>query len=122
MWDGKEAYIKLGRLATVRSHRGLGIGKLLVDAALKWALENAATLQRQPSGTRAGENLVGENTAEGEEENGWNGLVLVHAQRDVERFYRGVGFETDDGMGVWTEEGIDHVGMWRRLDLGDVQL
>lgn len=112
MWNGKESYIKLGRLATLRSHRGLGFGKVLVDSALKWAVENAATLRRQPRG-RDQENEEAEGKGE------WNGLVLVHAQRDVEGWYRRIaGFVTDEGLGVWIEEGIEHVGMWRRLDLG----
>lgn len=125
MWNGKEAYIKLGRLATLRSHRGLGFGRVLIDSALKWAVENASSLssvQRQPRVTGEGQETEGEEEEEGEGEedgNGWNGLVLVHAQRDVEAWYRSVqGFVTDEGMGVWMEEGIEHVGMWRRLDLG----
>lgn len=124
MWNGKEAYIKLGRLATLRSHRGLGFGRVLIESALKWAVENASTLlsvRRQPRVTGEGEGegeRVKEEEEEGEEGNGWNGLVLVHAQRDVEAWYRSVGgFVTDEGMGVWMEEGIEHVGMWRRLGL-----
>lgn len=132
MWNGKEAYIKLGRLATLPSHRGLGFGRVLIDRALKWAVENVSTLSlscpvsvqlQQPHIT-----IEQENEQENEEEetekkeekgsNGWNGLVLVHAQRDVEAWYRSVhGFVTDEDMGVWIEEGIEHVGMWRRLDL-----
>lgn len=117
MWNGKEAYIKLGRLATLRSHRGLGFGRVLIESALKWAVENASTLlsvRRQPRVTGEGKRVKEEE----EEGNGWNGLVLVHAQRDVEAWYRSVGgFVTDEGMGVWMEEGIEHVGMWLRLGL-----
>lgn len=126
MWNGKEAYIKLGRLATLRSHRGLGFGRVLTDSALKWAVENASTVseRRQP---RAGEEeeeedsvfVVGGEKEEEEVGSGWNGLVLVHAQRNAEEWYRCVGgFVTDEGMGVWMEEGIEHVGMWRRLEMG----
>lgn len=118
MWNGKEVYIKLGRLATLPSHRGLGFGKVLVDTALKWAVENAATLGRQLRGKVEKEKKEEEEEEE-EEEWGWNGLVLVHAQRDLEGWYRSVaGFVIDEGLGVWIEEGIEHVGMWRRLDLG----
>lgn len=120
MWNGKEAYIKLGRLATLRSHRRLGFGKVLVDTALKWAVENAVTLG-QPRRRPRGEEEAGENNNTAEEEGrdgGWHGLVLIHAQRDVEGWYRRVaGFVTDEGLGFWIEEGIEHVGMWRRLDL-----
>lgn len=119
IWNGKEAYIKLGRLATLRSHRGLGFGRVLIDNALKWAVENASTLRRQPCVTGEGQQEgQQEKEKEKKEGNGWNGLVLVHAQRNVEAWYRSVqGFVTDEGMGVWMEEGIEHVGMWRRLDL-----
>lgn len=44
----------------------------------------------------------------------WTGLVLVHAQVDVEGMYARLGFERDEGMGRWMEEGIEHVGMWKR--------
>lgn len=132
MWNGKEPYIKLGRLATLRSHRGLGFGRVLIDTALKWAVENASTLtspvsvrpqQSQPRVTgNKGEEEEGEGEGIGEEEeegnNGWDGLVLVHAQRRLAAWYKSVGgFVTDEGMGVWMEERIEHVGMWRRLDL-----
>lgn len=126
MWNGKEAYIKLGRLATLPSHRGLGFGRVLIDSALKWAVENVSTLslsspvqRQQPRITEEQENEEEEKEEKGGNGwNGWNGLVLVHAQRDVEAWYRSVhGFVTDEDMGVWIEEEIEHVGMWRRLDL-----
>ena len=53
----------------------------------------------------------------GRERGEWKGLVLVHAQKEIERFWAGLGFVRDEGMGVWWEEGIEHVGMWRRVDL-----
>lgn len=52
-----------------------------------------------------------------EVDNVWNGLVLVHAQKDIEKVWNRYGFSKDDTMGVWDEEGIDHIGMWKRLDL-----
>ena len=127
MWDGHEPYITLGRLATLSAYRGLGLGRLLVSTAFEWAVENAAAL-------RATENLTArekkqEEGAEqheggGKEENdgdgkgtGWNGLVFIHAQVEVESFYNRLGFVTDPGMGRWYEEGIEHVAMWRRLEL-----
>jgi len=44
-------------------------------------------------------------------------LVLVHAQVDVERMYEGLGFVRDEGLGRWEEEGIMHVGMFRRVEV-----
>jgi predicted GNAT family N-acyltransferase len=47
----------------------------------------------------------------------WKGLVLVHAQVDVERMYQGLGFVTNESLGRWDEEGIEHVGMFKRITL-----
>ncbi|MCJ1379496.1 hypothetical protein MMC17_002597 [Xylographa soralifera] len=120
MHDGHEPYIKLGRLATLEEYRGLGLGKLLVTTTLEWAARNAESLHPRVS-EKEGMGLEGEGVAREREgvvrEEGWKGLVLVHAQKGVERFYRGLGFETDEGLGEWVEEGIVHVGMWRRVNL-----
>lgn len=112
--DGNEAYIKLGRLAVIREFRKAGISKLLIETALNFAKEHSAEIMphfdptlfealRQESDRGAGMD--------------WKGLVLVHAQTGVQKVWKKYGFETDESMGVWDEEGIDHVGMWRRLDL-----
>ncbi|MCJ1402132.1 hypothetical protein MMC11_005351 [Xylographa trunciseda] len=115
-----EPYVKLGRLATLKEYRGLGLGKLLVVTALEWAARNAEALQLK-AGESEGVGLEGEGVAREREgmvrEEGWKGLVLVHAQTGVEAFYRGMGFVTDEGLGKWVEEGIEHVGMWRRVSL-----
>ena len=47
----------------------------------------------------------------------WNGLVLIHAQIGLQKFWARYGFEVDQSMGIWDEEGMDHVAMWKRLDL-----
>lgn len=113
MWDGAEPFVKLGRMATLKEYRGLGLGRLLVGEALEWLRGNADQV--------TGEMGVGEEGEDedevGKERGAWKGLVLVHAQKEVERFWAGVGFVRDVGMGVWWEEGIEHVGMWRRVDL-----
>ncbi|MCJ1319505.1 hypothetical protein MMC15_004841 [Xylographa vitiligo] len=120
MHDGHEPYIKLGRLATLEEYRGLGLGKLLVTTTLEWAARNAEALQLK-GGEGEGVALEGEGVAREREgvvrEEGWKGLVLVHAQKGVEDFWRGVGFVRDEGLGEWVEEGIVHVGMWRRVSL-----
>ncbi|MCJ1289053.1 hypothetical protein MMC34_000585 [Xylographa carneopallida] len=118
--DGHEPYVKFGRLATLQEYRGLGLGKLLVVTALEWAARNVEALQ----GEGGGVGLEGEGVAREREGvvrgEGWKGLVLVHAQKGVEPFWRGVGFERDEGLGEWMEEGIAHVGMWRRVELEGV--
>ena len=47
----------------------------------------------------------------------WHGLVMAHAQTKAVRFYQGMGFELDEELGKWIEEGIEHVAMWKRLNI-----
>ncbi|KAI9845907.1 MAG: hypothetical protein M1837_004443 [Sclerophora amabilis] len=111
--DGKEPYVKLGRVATLPAYRGLGLGRLLVNAALEWAGNNPeAVMPLKSAASREAAKIEG---GLGRAAERWKGLVLVHAQRSVERMWTKHGFEKDEGMGVWDEEGIEHVGMWRRI-------
>jgi len=96
VWDGKEPFVKLGRLATLREWRGMGVARALVGEALEWAGGNRGEVSR---------------AGEGE----WRGLVLVHAQGRLEGWYAGLGFVKDGGLGGWVEDGIAHLGMWRRV-------
>ena len=70
------------------------MARLLCEEAVGWARENVTEL--------------------GEE---WQGLVLVHAQVGVEPIWGRLGFKTDEKLGRWDEEGIEHLGMWRVLDM-----
>jgi GNAT superfamily N-acetyltransferase len=85
-------YLKVGRLATVKEFRGRGVGKLLVEAAVKFASEN-----RKEVGCRDvdGARIDGE----------WDGRFLAHAQIVVKRVWEKMGFVVDEGMGEWIEEG-----------------
>ena len=93
LWDGTEPYFRISRLATLVKFRRRGYGELLMEEALKW---------------------MGSHREEFKEGSGWEGLVLVHAQKGVEGWYKRRGFERDKGVEVWWEEGIEHVEMWRR--------
>ena len=111
--DGKEPYIKLGRIAVVREFRGAGVARMLASAALTWAQENptffnpsVTTLSMDNLGARKPEDIPI-----------WKGLVCVHAQESVEKAWAKWGFELDEGMGAWKEEGIKHVGMFQRLPI-----
>lgn len=99
VWDHNEPYVKIGRLATVSPCRGRGYGKILVNAALGFAGRNGGKMVRDTS--------LGE----------WKGLLLAHAQKSVEGWYKSLGFELDEGMGSWWEEGIEHVAMWKSVEV-----
>ena len=90
----EEPYCKLGRVATLKRARGRGLSRMLVDEACKWLGENSGE--------------VGE---------GWTGNLLAHAQVEVEGMYKRQGFVTDERLGRWDEEGIEHLGMWRRVEI-----
>ena len=111
--DGVEPYIKLGRLAVLKEFRGSGIARLLVNAPLAWTKQNPSYFN--PSVERLGMENIG--ALETGAVPVWNGLVCVHAQEQVTKAWAKWGFEVDEGMGTWVEEGINHVGMFKRLDL-----
>ncbi|KAJ9129598.1 hypothetical protein NKR19_g10288 [Coniochaeta hoffmannii] len=96
--NGSEPYLKLGRLAIVPSHRGRRLAGVLINAAIDWAVRNSAYF----------------NHEHGPE---WKGLVLIHAQKSAVRVWRYAGFIEDEGMGSWWEEGMEHVGMYRRVNV-----
>jgi predicted GNAT family N-acyltransferase len=91
----EEPYVKLGRVATLKEYRGKGLSRLLSSTAFTWLSKNSEAAGK-----------------------GWTGGILVHGQVDVEKMYQRLGFETDDKLGRWYEEGIEHVGMWKKIDLG----
>ncbi|KAI9721209.1 MAG: hypothetical protein M1812_002370 [Candelaria pacifica] len=115
MHDGEEPYVKLGRLATLKPYRGLGLGRLLLNAAVNWAGSNPHAILPLPSPTTLEAAKVDGSISSSDET--WNGLILVHAQEGLEKMYAKNGFSKDEDMGVWVEEGIKHVGMWKRVEL-----
>lgn len=92
--ENEQPYIKITRMAVMRVARGAGLARQMCDEALGWAAKNP--------------DVIG---------NGWKGLVLVHAQVSVEKVWQRLGFKTDPRLGQWDEEGIQHIGMWRQLDM-----
>ncbi|KAE8151729.1 acyl-CoA N-acyltransferase [Aspergillus avenaceus] len=100
-----EPYVKITRVAVLPEYRGLGLGKYLMGVVLRWVGD------RGNWGAIRGEweRVVSDGFR------GFRGLVLVHAQMSVVGLYEGLGFEVDEGMGRWHEEGIEHVGMWKRV-------
>ncbi|KAI8270336.1 hypothetical protein K4K58_010833 [Colletotrichum sp. SAR11_239] len=111
--DGIEPYVKLGRLAVIEGFRGHRISLLLVNTVLAWLKEKPSYFD--PSIKEMGLEQIGASTAE--EVPKWKGLVCVHAQKQVVEMWEKMGFVIDEGMGTWWEEGIEHKGMFMRLDV-----
>ena len=106
-----ETYVKLGRLAVIKEFRKAGIGKLLIETALAFARDHPYDML-PPTDASGLEQLQQKGVGMD-----FRGLICIHAQTGVQKVWRKYGFETDDSMGSWDEEGIDHVGMWKRVDV-----
>ncbi|WYZ36783.1 hypothetical protein EsH8_II_000289 [Colletotrichum jinshuiense] len=113
--DGKEPYVKLGRLAVVKEFRGHRIARLLVTTVLAWLKAHPSYFD--PSIKEMGLEQIG--AASAEEVPKWKGLVCVHAQKAVVGAWEKFGFKVDEDMGAWWEEGIEHRGMFLRLEVGE---
>ena len=116
--NGREPFIKFGRLALLPPYRGLkpSLATLVINSAIEFARAWPSEISRKPSDAFKFElkAALGEDVNLDTE---WKGLVLVHAQVHLQNFWARYGFELDREMGMWDEEGIDHVGMWMRIDL-----
>ncbi|KXJ97185.1 hypothetical protein Micbo1qcDRAFT_155993 [Microdochium bolleyi] len=111
--DGKEPYVKIGRMAVVSEFRGHNVSAQLWRAARTWLEQNPTFFN--PSVTELGMDKAGITGTDEIPE--WKGLVCCHAQEQVVKVYKRWGFEVDEKMGKWTEEGIPHVGMFIRVDV-----
>ncbi|KAF3907387.1 hypothetical protein ABW21_db0201265 [Orbilia brochopaga] len=96
----KKPYVLLGRLAVLKPFRTLGLGKLLLQEALRYA---------EAEGTAGRFDCPGEGIK-------WDGKCYVHAQTSAHGWWARNGFYLDDAD-EWDEEGIPHVGMWRDIVL-----
>ena len=107
-----ESYVKLGRLAVIKEFRKAGISKLLIDTALQFVREH-------PYQVHGG--IGGESRDVHSQGFDFRGLVLVHSQTGVQKVWQRYGFERDESMGTWIEERIEHVGMWKRVDVSEAR-
>ncbi|KAL2149754.1 hypothetical protein VTH82DRAFT_8406 [Thermothelomyces myriococcoides] len=111
--DGVEPYVKLGRLAVIKEFRGRGIAQQLVHTAIDWIRTHPSYFDPSPA-EHGFEQL-------GMERGGvlprWNGLICCHAQEDAVKVWEKCGFQVDERMGKWFEEGIPHVGMFLRVEV-----
>ncbi|RCI14425.1 hypothetical protein L249_6183 [Ophiocordyceps polyrhachis-furcata BCC 54312] len=106
--DGKEPYVKLGRLAIMREYRGKGLAGLLVKTALRWMEANPSYFDSITPARCLDESTPVKTPR-------WNGLVCAHAQQQAVGAWSKWGFQVDEAMGSWWEEGIAHLGMFQRL-------
>ncbi|KLU91583.1 hypothetical protein MAPG_10101 [Magnaporthiopsis poae ATCC 64411] len=83
-----------------------GVAGLLVRAALRWMREHPAYFDLSVEAVGGGSDVTPPK---------WDGLVCCHAQEQVRHVWARFGFEVDEGMGRWWEEGMPHVGMFCRL-------
>lgn len=95
--DGKEPYLKIGRMCVLKEFRRMGLADSLIRAALTWAAEN-------PKFSKDGEMP-------------WKGLVCAHAQEKAVTMWQRNGFVVDDIMGLWQEAGINHYGLFSRVQV-----
>ncbi|KAF2683843.1 hypothetical protein K458DRAFT_247257, partial [Lentithecium fluviatile CBS 122367] len=120
-----EPYVKLGRLSVLAPYRRLGLAKLLINTALQYAAEHHEDIYQPPSPTTMEmANLRRDSVPEAL---AWNGLVMIHAQASLKTMWKRYGFaeelKNEKGEVViakephWVEEGIEHVGMWKRLKI-----
>ena len=113
--DGREPYVKVGRLAVVRQFRRLHMGAQVWRAARQWLATHPTYFN--PSVAEMGMDRLGAAGAPPGEVPKWRGLVVAHAQESVAPLWERWGFRRDHAMGRWFEEGIPHVGMVIRLDV-----
>jgi predicted GNAT family N-acyltransferase len=111
--DGKEPYIKFGRLAVLKKFRGRKLGDLLISSAIEWAKKSPDYFSPSPSKPSSSNEELELDTYR----TTWNGLICAHVQEYVANAWAKWGFVVDDGMGKWNEGGIPHVGMFMRIDI-----
>jgi len=126
-----EPYVKLGRLAVLEPYRKLGLARMLVTQALEYAAKHPEAICQPPSPTTLEfANLRGHAAQEAVT---WQGLVMIHAQSDLKSWWeKNYGFKEElvndkgevevEKEPRWVEEGIEHVGMWRRLKIDNGRL
>jgi predicted GNAT family N-acyltransferase len=123
--EPEEPYVKLGRLAVLAPYRKLGLAKLLINTALDYAAKNHEDIYQPPSATTLEKASLRRDSVP--DAMAWNGLVMIHAQASLKVLWERYGFseELKNEKGEveiakepqWMEEGIVHVGMWKRLKI-----
>lgn len=125
-----EPYIKLGRLAVVGAFRKNKIARMLLNAAINFAAEHPELIYNPPSPTTR--ELAALKAPHIKRQLSWQGLVFIHAQLQLVPMWEKYGFSEalhDEEGNVeieaephWVEEGIEHVGMWKRIKVVESRL
>jgi predicted GNAT family N-acyltransferase len=120
-----EPYVKLGRLATLKPYRGMGLAGLLINAIADFAKQNPDTIYKPPSPTAMERAQIKEHGRD--QHLAWDGLIMIHAQANLKKMWEKHGFSeelrNDHGEVEihaephWVEEGIEHIGMWKRIEV-----
>ncbi|KAL5359963.1 acyl-CoA N-acyltransferase [Aspergillus floccosus] len=108
----EEPCVRIGRVAVRKEYRGRGLAVDLLWTILDWVKQHPHCVEEAYTRT-----LKEEGEEIPEKGGRWNGLVRVHSQVQVQRVYARVGFETEEKLGRWIEDGIEHVGMVLRMEL-----
>ncbi|KAF1348232.1 hypothetical protein EJ07DRAFT_142287, partial [Lizonia empirigonia] len=125
-----EPYVKLGRLSVLAPYRNLNLSKLLINSVLDFAAAHPDAIYVPPSPTtRELAALQGPHAAR---PLSWQGLVMIHAQAPLQHMWEKHGFREElrseagevemPAQPHWVEEGIEHVGMWKRLKIAPGRL
>ena len=105
--EEEDVYVKLGRVATLKELRGKGLSRWLIESAFEWMEEHKGEMIESGEQEESTRRLMRD----------WNGAVLTHAQIQVVRVYEKLGFITDPKLGRWNEGDVEHLGLWKRLNV-----
>lgn len=125
-----EPYVKLGRLSVVGAFRKNNIARMLLNTVIKFAAERPELIYVPPSPTTR--ELAALKSPTTTRQLSWQGLVFIHAQIQLVKMWEKYGFSEAlrdeqgnveiDAEPHWIEEGIEHVGMWKRIKVVEGRL
>ena len=106
------------------------IARMLLNAAINFAAEHPDLIYNPPSATTR--ELAALKAPHIKRQLSWQGLVFIHAQLQLVPMWEKYGFSEalhDEEGNVeieaephWVEEGIEHVGMWKRIKVVESRL
>ncbi|KAK1754401.1 hypothetical protein QBC47DRAFT_414365 [Echria macrotheca] len=115
-WDGREPYIKIGRLTVRRDHgdnNNPRAASQLIDTVVQFMRVNSLAFNQR--GSDVGFHKIGPRKARLIPE--WQGLFCAFACEDDIVLWQRHHFQLDRATGRWMEDGVPHVAMFRRIEL-----